>query len=402
MLDVTKYTDEVPQLDMEVHESPVKARKHICSTKNARERGLSLDISTLDKLQRDPPHRIDKDQNSFPENSKALSLQENSYIPELQKIAGLEENPDTPAVSVDDSETRSKLHPDSSASQPFNLQEELDKMASLDEINQIAKMENEMNIPDKLKERKNIVNCEDIGPTPVEDLNMQTNKTARLPSSDTNENQPFDWQAEMNTRVKLKGKTYGCVECGFKARGNGTMINHLEIYHMKNITGFKCPDCDSVCDTFLTFNEHMKIAHKVKLSLLQKDIEEKKEEKKLVEKNALSFINASIEVLQTSRRRSFNWEEEVKRMTRRVSKDSRLVGISGLYCALCDFSSSDSLGGQKSLLTHIETNHMENLLGFRCSKCDVLYQTFVIFNQHMNISHRVHLNLLQNGSLFLK
>ena len=127
----------------------------------------------------------------------------------------------------------------------------------------------------------------------------------------------------------------------------------------------------------------MKIAHKVKMSLQKKDLEEEK----LVEKNAFSFIDASIEVIQTSGKRTFNWQEEVKRITRRVHKY--------LYCSLCSFSSSDSLGGQKSLLTHIETEHMGNLLGFRCPNCDILYKTFVI-------SHRVHMNLLQNGSLFLK
>jgi uncharacterized C2H2 Zn-finger protein len=159
---------------------------------------------------------------------------------------------------------------------------------------------------------------------------------------------------------------------------------------MKNIT-FKCPVCDSVCDTFFTFNEHMKIAHKVKLSLMKKNLEEEK----LVEKNAFSFINSAIEVTQTSGGKgTFNWHEEVKRMTERVHKD--------LYCSLCSFSSSDSLGGQKSMLTHIEIFHMEKVLGFRCPNCEVLYQTFVIFNQHMNISHTVHMNLLQNGSLFLK
>ena len=330
MSDVAESYMELPQSDMEVHESPVKAYKYIHQTKKARERELLISISTLDKLQRDPSNRIDEDQNSFPDKCKALSLQENNSIPEMQKITDLEENPDIPGVSLED-ETKSKHHPDPAVSQPFNLQEELDKMASLDEISKIGKII-EMNIPANFKERNNIVNLEESDLTPVEELNGQSNKKNRLMTSNTEESQPFDWQEEMNKRVKLKGKTYHCVECGFKARGNGAILNHLEIYHMKNIMGFKCPDCDSVCDTFLTFNEHMKIAHKVKMSLQKKDLEEEK----LVEKNAFSFIDASIEVIQTSGKGTFNWQEEVKRITRRVHKY--------LYCSLCSFSSSDSLG----------------------------------------------------------
>jgi galactose mutarotase-like enzyme len=153
MWGVTKSGVEVPQLDMEVHESPVKEYKYVHPTKRARERELLISTSIHSKLQRNPSIRIVEDQNSFQDKSKALCLQENNSIPEMQKITDLEENPDIPSVSLED-ETKSKLHSDSDVSQPFNLQEELDKMASLDETSQIVKIDIETNNPANLKEKK--------------------------------------------------------------------------------------------------------------------------------------------------------------------------------------------------------------------------------------------------------
>ena len=56
-----------------------------------------------------------------------------------------------------------------------------------------------------------------------------------------------------------------------------------------------------------------------------------------------------------------------------------------LTCSVCQFRINDSLKGQKEMLTHIETDHMENLLGFRCNNCDVclnilsvLINTFIL------------------------
>ena len=150
-----------------------------------------------------------------------------------------------------------------------------------------------------------------------------------------------------------------------------------------NMEGFKRTKCNLMCDSFMTFNEHMKIAHKVKLSLQKKDQED--------EETSFSFINGCIEVLEN--KESFDWQEKVKNI---IAKGKILV------CSDCLFESRDSLGGQKAMISHIETEHMENLLGYRCPDCDHLFQAFVEFNQHMNISHNIHMNLLQNRSLFMK
>ena len=195
----------------------------------------------------------------------------------------------------------------------------------------------------------------------------------------------------MKRRIKLKGKKYLCIECGYKTPGHMAVINHLEKHHMKEMLGFKCPKCYLMCDTFLTFNEHMKIAHKEKLTLRTKDLEEEK----LLKKNSFSFINDCIELLQEASDKPFDWQRTVKQM---LAKGAR----GDLICSVCRFSARDSLKGQKAMISHIETEHMRSLLGYRCPDCGELLQFFVAFNQHMNISHNVHINVLQNGLLVPK
>jgi len=419
MLDVTESCMEVPQLDMEVHESPVKEPKQLTNAKEVSTKSLDGPL-----IRRDQSTKTNRDEKIIIENSKTTSVKENSSIPEypsdyceaeapseilssilnqfdkqkeMQKNTGSKDNNDT-AVSLGGyDDTESKVHLVSEVPPSFNWLQELEKMASLDEITQIGKAEEkenktadleEITLPQSSEEMDSLATLEEGEVIPLDDHSGPAYKKQRFDTSNSDDGKPFNWHQEMNERIKLKGKTYRCVECDFKSPGHMAMIKHLELYHMKNIKGFKCPDCDSVCDTFLIFNEHMKIVHKVKLSILQKN----SEEDKLKEKNSFSFLNKSIE---TASGRPLNWEDEVKKMMRRSS-------FNKLWCSVCQFRIHGSLKGQKEMLTHIETEHMENLLGFRCNSCDVLFEHFVSFNQHMHIAHNHSLNLLQNGSLFLK
>ena len=134
----------------------------------------------------------------------------------------------------------------------FNWQEELDKYATLTEINKV--------IEEEKKEAKLIENMD----------GDHIHKKQKLMIISQECSKPFNWDDEMAKRVKRKGKTYRCVGCGFKTPGHTSMVTHLETHHMKEIKVFKCPNCESMCDSFLTFNEHMKIVHGVKLSLLNK------------------------------------------------------------------------------------------------------------------------------------
>ena len=370
--------------------------------------------SSFDELWRDLSSEFKEDQ-QIPENTRLVSLEETDAM----FVKGSNDDHDIGNPSEILSSTSDSFHAevmekmicsDEADSQAFNWQEELDRMASLEEVDITAKSKEEskldkwenrnlmvsMNTNSKasFEERNNqrdeenrkittsLVEDEAI---PVHDLNIPPNKKQKLLIYNADVCQPFNWQTEMDKRIKLKGKMYHCVECGFKTAGHTAMISHLETYHMRDMLGFKCPKCDSMCDTFLTFNEHMKLAHKVKLSLLKKDLEEEK----LIEETSLSFINDSIEMLQTAGDEPFDWQEEVKKKFVRDGQD--------LNCSVCRFSSR----WKKNMLIHIDKEHMENLLGYRCPDCDVLFQTFVKFNQHMNINHKMNMNLLQNGSLFV-
>ena len=294
MLDVAESYMEVPQLDMEVHESPVKEHKprHPTNTKEVFTNIIkSVDSpmmsSTSAELWTDQSTKRNEDQKSITENSKTISLEENNSIPEhqsndhdgteapseilssilnqfdeqkeIQKTTGSKESLDKDDETLD-------------VPPPFNWQEELDKMASMDEIKQIAMAEKEMNSTADIEEinflessegRNSLATLEESEAIPVDDLIVPANKKQKFVTSNSEGEQPFKWQEEMSERIKLKGKTYRCVECGFKSQGHMAIIKHLEIHHMKNIKGFKCPDCYLVCDTFLIFNEHMKIVHKV-------------------------------------------------------------------------------------------------------------------------------------------
>jgi len=418
---------EVPSFDEDICKSFVRKPKPYQKSKVASVKLVSSNIlKSLDS------HFMSSDQDtrtesSFDELWKDLSTEfkEDQQIPKSARLVSMEE---TDAVLVTGTNVDNIGNPseilsstsesvqaevkddcsDEADSQAFNWQEELDRMANLEEMDitanskedsKLAKLENKnlpanmsMNTKARFVERNNQRDEENQKITaslgkdeaiPVHDLNTPPNKKQRLLTYNADVCQPFNWQTEMDKRIKKKGKRFQCNECGLKAQGHKAMISHLETYHLRDMLGFKCPKCDSMCDTFLTFNEHMKIKHKVKLSLLKKDVDEEK----LNEETSFSFIKDSIEMLQSESDEPFDWQKEVKNMIVKDGED--------LNCSVCRFSSQ----GKKNMLTHIEKEHMENLLGFRCHDCDILFPTFVNFNQHMNINHNVHMNLLKNGSL---
>ena len=322
-----------------------------------------------------------------------------SSTDDLKRATNMDEN-DPLSISVEE-KTRTEL--ESEDSTLFNWQEELDRMenmendldsmGSLDELDSremrergVEEMGNKIDNPGHLKRKRPLdadissVDCSPDKPNKVTVPNSPCHKKQKLISCD-----PDNWVNEVRSRIPLKGKSFICIECGFKANENHPKIaiTHVEKFHMNMEEGFKCTKCDLVCDLFMTFNEHMKIAHKVKLSLQKKDEED--------EETSFSFVNGCIELLEDDE--SFDWQEKVQNI---FAKNKDII------CSVCMFKARDSLGGQKAMVSHIEAAHMENLLGYRCPDCDNLFHAFVEFNQHMNITHNTHMNLLQNRSLFMK
>ena len=380
---IKKSDAEVFGLHMEVHESPHKQPEQFQKYK---EMMLNIEESNM----------MIKSLNFHPAVSEAAAPTEN-FSDELLSDDKLEDTSENrKLVSLEEREPY-----ESEVVVPFNWQEELDKIAPVEEMRKSVVKEKKKALHTLCtdKARKSVQaqaektyqnnRLETKRPQPVEQSIEPANKKAKLATGDKDSREPFNWHEEMNKRVTARGKSYRCVECGSRGHGHTAVIKHLETFHMKNIKEFKCSNCENICDSFLNFNEHMKIVHKIKLSLLKKNVEEDKSN----ENNSFSVINESIE-LQNVGERPFHWREEVKR---RALKEGKM-----LICSVCWFTSKDSLKGQKALLTHIETEHMENLLGFRCQQCGELHKTFVSFNQHLNIVHNIHLNLLLNGSLFMK
>jgi len=440
LVPIKKSDTEVPHFDMDVYESPVKANEELVNEvstsilKSLDSHFLSSEQNTsssFEELWKDFSGKINENQEKVAtENDELVSLKED----ENSKIISLEEYDPIPVNESDVSHILSSVQ-DTSPSfeelwKDFSDKINEDQEEAAAENNQMLSLEETDTADESEDENNKIFTLEKNDPIPVNESDDQNNKEIGLKEMDPisveesndlensppskkikilnsysdvsqsqsnwheelreliNSSQPFNWNEEMGQRVRMKGKSFLCVECGFKTSGGGhkSMINHLETVHMNHISA-KCPECDLVCDSFMNFNEHMKIAHKVKFSLLQKD----STEEKISQEASFSYINDSIE-MQENNSNPFDWEEEVRKRIRRVSKI--------FICDECGFK-TNSTGGQKALIHHIDANHMKNISGYRCPDCNILCDTFQIFNQHMSICHNVHMNILQNSSLFL-
>jgi len=227
---------EMPVLELDIYESPFKQTKKQrvsdCDNEN--------DKVSYDSESNEPFDWLD-------ELNKVATEEEVNQIARKEEMNGKSEK-------VDDVESSSigNDHTSRTEFEEFNWKEELDKFATITEINKIIEKEKE--------ETKMFENIDD----------NRSSKKQKLDITSQELSKPFNWDDEMTKRVTRKGKTYRCVGCGFKTPGHTSVVKHLETHHMKEIKVFKCPNCESMCDSFLTFNEHMKIAHGVKLSLLNK------------------------------------------------------------------------------------------------------------------------------------
>jgi len=282
-------------------------------------------------------------------------------------------------------------------SDPVNIHEELDNLVSLEELmskEDTYEFQNDINpYPDITYDKQFLSSNKVIPRDPLELIPNQVvnseppRKKARSTAVELPQ-ENFDWQKHVLNKISYIGKSMKCLNCGFRTGGRNIMISHFEEAHLSNYSVINCSHCASVCDSFLTYHEHMKIAHKTKLSLQQTN----QQERILNQETSYSFINDAVEIVSGSEDEPFVWLEVIRNNVTRF-KDV-------LTCKTCMLKIRDGMKGQKDMISHVETKHMKDFLGYRCPECSYLFKSFVSFNQHLNVTHQIHMNLLKSDSLF--
>ena len=196
--------------------------------------------------------------------------------------------------------------------------------------------------------------------------------------------QPFNWHREMTKSVAISKNKIKCLQCSAQLCSSNSAVSHLESFHFKELGGLKCPHCEIICDNLINYNNHVRMKHRVKLTLSLN----KKNLTAIDESSSMALINESlVHKNGTKRTDGFLWQNEVMK---------RIKVSRGIYhCSDCDFKSKPlSAGGGGDILNHIEALHM-GITGYRCPECSTESNSFITFFQHLNKSHKIRLKLLQ-------
>ena len=199
-----------------------------------------------------------------------------------------------------------------------------------------------------------------------------------------NQHQPFNWHREMTKSVAITKNKIKCLQCSAQLGSSNSAVSHLESFHFKELKNLKCPHCDIICDNLVNYNSHVRMKHRVKLTLSLN----KKTLTAIDESSSMALINESL-VYNTSTTRpdGFLWQNEVMKRIK-LSRDI-------YHCSDCDFKTKPlSGGGGVEILNHIEAQHM-GITGYSCPECRTVVNNFINFFQHLNKSHKIRLKLLQ-------
>ena len=199
-----------------------------------------------------------------------------------------------------------------------------------------------------------------------------------------NQHQPFNWHREMTKSVAITKNKIKCLQCYTQLGSSNSAVSHLESFHFKELKDLKCPHCDIICDSLVNYNSHVRMKHRVKLTLSLN----KKNLSAIDESSSMALINKSlVHNTSTTRPDGFLWQNEVMK---------RIKLSRGIYhCSDCEFKSKPlSKGGGVEILNHIEAQHM-GVTGYSCPECLTVINNFINFFQHLNKSHKIRLRLLQ-------
>ena len=195
--------------------------------------------------------------------------------------------------------------------------------------------------------------------------------------------QIFNWHREMTKSVAITKNKIQCLKCKFYSSSSNSVVSHLESFHFKDLKDLKCPHCDVVCYSLINYNNHVRMKHRVKLTLSLN----KKNLTDIDESSSMAIINESIVHKADKRPGVFLWQNEVMK---RIKVSGQMY-----HCSECDFQSkSQSQGGGGEILNHIELQHMA-IRGYKCGECSTVLLNFISFFQHLNKSHKISLKLLQ-------
>ncbi len=196
--------------------------------------------------------------------------------------------------------------------------------------------------------------------------------------------QPFNWHREMTKSVAITKNKIKCLQCSAQLCSSNSAVSHLESFHFKELKGLKCPHCDIICDNLINYNNHVRMKHRVKLTLSLN----KNKLTAIDESSSMALINESLVHNDgTTRPDEFLWQNEVMKRI----KVSRQI----YHCSDCDFESKPlSAGGGGDILNHIETQHM-GIKGYSCPECTTVSSSFINFFQHLNKCHKIRLKLLE-------
>ena len=179
-----------------------------------------------------------------------------------------------------------------------------------------------------------------------------------------NQHQPFNWHREMTKSVAITKNKIKCLQCSAQLGSSNSAVSHLESFHFKELKNLKCPHCDIICDNLVNYNSHVRMKHRVKLTLSLN----KKTLTAIDESSSMALINESL-VYNTSTTRpdGFLWQNEVMKRIK-LSRDI-------YHCSDCDFKSRPlSGGGGVEILNHIEAQHM-GVTGYSCPECRTVETT---------------------------
>ena len=200
---------------------------------------------------------------------------------------------------------------------------------------------------------------------------------------------PFDWYREVGKLVEIRGKSFYCKDpsCwSSKSFGNQSIMSHIEKYHFKTLSVFRCGECGVDCDSLANHNAHMRLQHNINLSVV------KEESESVTASQCFHILDQSAFYTTRNTGDTLTWEKEVKGL---ITKQGE-----GYGCSKCGYVSSPvGQGGKTEMLAHLEKSHL-NIAGYRCSQCGFKSYTVGLFSQHLTQAHKLHLHLLQHPELF--
>ena len=199
------------------------------------------------------------------------------------------------------------------------------------------------------------------------------------------------------SRIEAGIARYQCSDCPFKGHYLRHLVNHIQLEHLKDFPGYKCPDCGRKILTFLDFEKHVKTQHLFKHT---RNSEAQNDSLKPAKNNSKSQPNEKANpsfdasnILESMENHFLfvnrptedpEKEEEDKEIdwTEQIDNKIRLSGDL-FHCTACSYNNKQI----EELLYHIQMQHVPNFPGYSCLNCRQHFQYILTFLHHFRLTH---------------